>query len=188
MKINSSPTREKYPLHPRKIWKKTIGSLLGLLLAIVIFVLFLTPTLFADEAIRDAAIGIVSSTLPFFLVAICAVAVLTYLYQVWYFAFYYYDLTDQYVVIKKNPITPKEIVFPYERIQDVNVDQDVLDRLFGLYDIHLSTATSSSGQHAHIDGVDKQVADSLRSHLLDIVRQRVIKGGTPHQDDVQLAS
>lgn len=86
----------------------------------------------------------------------------TYLYQKWYYNFYYYDLTPDYIVIRKNPITPREITIPYERIQDVYVDQDLLDRIFGLFDVHLSSATVSSGIEAHIDEVEKQAADGLR--------------------------
>lgn len=85
-----------------------------------------------------------------------SVILLTYLYQGWYFAVYFYDLTPDFIQIKKGPITPREITLPYERIQDVYVDQDLLDRIFGLYDVHLSSATISSGIEAHIDGLEKQ--------------------------------
>ena len=83
------------------------------------------------------------------------IVLLTYFYQLWYYNVYFYDLTPDYIVIKKGPITPHEITIPYERIQDVYVDQDILDRIFGLYDVHLSSATVSSGEAAHIDGFRK---------------------------------
>ena len=36
----------------------------------------------------------------------------------------------------------------------------------GLYDVHLSSATATSGMEAHIDGVDKHAAEGLKSFLL----------------------
>ena len=98
-----------------------------------------------------------------------------YAYQKWYFDFYFYDLAADYIVIRKGPITPREITIPYERIQDVYVDQDLFDRFFGLYDVHLSSATASSGMEAHIDGVEKTAADGLRAALLKTVSERISK-------------
>ncbi|MBI2577599.1 MAG: PH domain-containing protein [Candidatus Wildermuthbacteria bacterium] len=95
------------------------------------------------------------------------------MYQKWYYAVYFYDLNDDYIVIKKGPITPREITIPYERIQDVYVDQDLLDRIFGLYDVHLSSATVASGMEAHIDGLEKQAAEGIRALLLQTVKERI---------------
>lgn len=110
-----------------------------------------------------------------FLFLIILMIPLVYLYQRWYFAVYFYDLTNDFIQIKKDPITPREITIPYERIQDIYVDQDLLDRIFGLYDVHLSSATISSGIAAHIDGVEKQAADGLRAILLQTTKERISK-------------
>jgi membrane protein YdbS with pleckstrin-like domain len=101
--------------------------------------------------------------------------ILEYIYQSWYFDVYFYDLTPDFIQIKKGVITPREITIPYERLQDVYVDQDLLDRIFGLYDVHLSSATAASGMEAHIDGVEKQSAEGLREVLLETVKQRIGK-------------
>src|SRR5262249_20790193 len=98
---------------------------------------------------------------------------LVYLYQRWYFATYFYELDADFIQIRKGPITPREITIPYERIQDVYVDQDLLDRMLGLYDVHISSATMASGMQAHIDGVEKQAADGLRAKLLAVVKERI---------------
>jgi putative membrane protein len=89
-----------------------------------------------------------------------------YWYQRWYIATYHYDLTDQFLIIKKGVIASTEISIPYSKINDVFVEQDILDRILGLYDVHVSSATNISGQTAHIDGVDKHVAMGLRSEIL----------------------
>ena len=108
-----------------------------------------------------------------FLLSLVVIVALNYWYQTWYFATYFYDFTNDYVIIRKSPLTPKEITIPYERIQDVYVDQDLIDRMMGLYDVHLSTATISSGMNAHIDGVESSAADGLRAFLLKKVQERI---------------
>jgi membrane protein YdbS with pleckstrin-like domain len=160
MEIAMSDTRQKFPLSRKKILKKTLPSMLALgILAIIGAIasgLLLPPMV---------AVGII--------VLYVIIFSLVYGYQNWYFSTYFYDLNNDYVVIKKGAITPCEITVPYERIQDVYVDQDIWDRIMGLYDVHISSATASSGLSAHIDGVEKNAADGLRKLLLDTVSQKI---------------
>ena len=181
MNIAESKTRSAYPLSKRKIIKKTIvgvfvWALLTLLggAASLIFNLAITtdPTIPSEVV----ALGpLVSNAWWVLLVLFVLLSVLTYFYQVWYFAAYYYELADHFLIIRKHPITPTEINVPYERFQDVYVDQDILDRIMGLYDVHISSATITSGMEAHIDGMEKVAAMGLRDELLNIVKKKVSK-------------
>ncbi|OGL69392.1 hypothetical protein A3D60_00945, partial [Candidatus Uhrbacteria bacterium RIFCSPHIGHO2_02_FULL_47_29] len=170
-----SKTREQFPLSTKKVLKKTItGTLVWMILLLIILgVLVAVSSSGTDTGgwLGIATLGIFG--LMFFILLV------VYLYQRWYYAVYFYDLTLDYIVIKKGPITPQEITIPYERIQDVYVDQDLLDRIFGLYDVHLSSATISSGMAAHIDGVEKPAADGLRAMLLQTVSERISKKRVP---------
>jgi membrane protein YdbS with pleckstrin-like domain len=153
MQIAYSKTREQFPLSYKKIIKKTMAStiMMAILLLVVWGSLVFTLGSIGQEIVSWAgktAFGIFGLLFLVFL--------LTYFYQRWYFAVYFYDLTPDFVQIRKGPITPREITIPYERIQDIYVDQDLLDRIFGLYDVHLSSATFSSGMEAHIDGPRKR--------------------------------
>jgi len=182
MEIANSATRTKYPLSTKKVIKKTFAQMLVLLVLFVVIYAFLSFTII--------------SALPqqfnfyWFLLTVCLTALfglvflVVYLYQRWYYAIYYYEFANDFIVIRKGPITPREITVPYERIQDVYVDQDFLDRLFGLYDVHLSSATASSGAMAHIDGVEKAAADGLRADLLDIVSKRISRYKAHHSGTV----
>lgn len=96
---------------------------------------------------------------------------ITFIYEYFYFKTYFYDLTKEYVIIKKDPIAPREITIPYMKVQDVYVDQDLFDRIFDLYDVHLSTATVMSGMEAHIDGLKKTGADGIKNLLLEKIQQ-----------------
>lgn len=164
MSISSSPTREKYPLSHKKIIKKSLGSWIGL------FTLATFVALIVGAGTESAM-----SSLITFLILFGPLAGLVYLYQLWYFNVYYYDLNADFIVIRKNPITPKEINIPYERVQDIYMDQDIMDRIFGIYDVHLSSATISSGMEAHIDGLEKTAADGLKNELLSIVNKKIRK-------------
>ena len=170
MAIATSPTREKFPLSPKKVIKKTITSSLTWLVLVFFLGGFIIPII----AIVDRGVLFFPAIL-INLVLLAIIIILTYLYQKWYFNTYFYDLTNDYIIIRKDPITPKEITIPYERVQDVYVDQDLFDRFFGLYDVHVSSATISSGMEAHIDGVEKPAADGLRAVLLDTVKSRISK-------------
>lgn len=167
----TSPTKEQFPLSHKKVIKKTIG-------ASTIWMIVLGP-MYIGCLITFAlySLGPIVSLITTFVTGLLAIIIITlnYLYQKWYFDTYYYDLQQDYIVIRKDPITPREITIPYERIQDVYVDQDLYDRIFGLFDAHLSSATISSGMEAHIDGLEKPAADGIRAALLQIVGQRISK-------------
>lgn len=172
MQIAQSKTREQFPLSYKKIMKKTIASTIAITILLLVIWGFLAIML---GSIGQDAIGWLGTATFGIFGFLFVVILLTYLYQRWYFAVYFYDLTPDFIQIKKGPITPREITIPYERIQDIYVDQDLLDRIFGLYDVHLSSATVSSGMEAHIDGVEKQGAEGLRAILLETVKQRISK-------------
>jgi putative membrane protein len=173
MQIAQSKTREHFPLSYKKIMKKTIANTI----AIIIFLLIIWGVMFGSMLNRPEVIDWLGTATFGIFGFLFVVILLTYFYQRWYFAVYFYDLTSDYIQIKKGPITPREITIPYERLQDVYVDQDILDRIFGLYDVHLSSATISSGMEAHIDGVEKQSAEGLRGILLETIKQKISKNG-----------
>ena len=90
---------------------------------------------------------------------------LIYAYQSAYYKSYFYDAERDLLVIRKGVWLTNEIALPYDKIENVFVDQDLLDRYFGLYDVHCSTAGAQSDFEAHIDGVSAQDADAIREIL-----------------------
>lgn len=165
--------QNQFPLSPRKPFKKTLGSVVGLLMFVAFLTFFIMTRdvdyfFSADETAWNTAFKFVGIVLS--LSAI--LSVFLYAYERWYYKTYQYDLTEDYVIIKKGPIAPQEITIPYDRIQDVYLDQDLLDRLFGLYDVHISTATVTSGVRAHIDGVDRKAALGLREIILKKIKEK----------------
>lgn len=181
-----SKTREQFPLSTKKVLKKTITAsmvwvILLAVLSIVFGGMFVGFMSTSGSNVGGAFAGLSLGTLAFLLL----IVLINYFYQRWYYEVYYYDFGEDFITIRKGPITPHEITIPYERIQDVYVDQDLLDRLFGLYDVHLSSATISSGMAAHIDGVEKPAAGGLRDLLLKTVSVKINKNRAPVTQNVQ---
>ncbi len=170
-----SSAQNEFPLSKKKIIKKTlVASIVWTILLLIITVILIAINL---SNTSSEISSIITLTFIGTIILLIVIVIISYLYQRWYFNTYFYDFSADYVVIKKGPITPKEITIPYERIQDVYVDQDLLDRIFGLYDVHLSSATITSGMEAHIDGVEKPASDGLRATLLKVVSARISKKG-----------
>ena len=168
MKITMSATRAKYPLSPKKPLKKTIAYT-GLLSFILLVPGFIGMIILLINGKLSGAVVLFIGMLAYLLLIVLP----TYMYQKWYYAVYFYEIDENYVRIRKGPLTPKEITIPFEKVQDVYVDQDLLDRVFGLYDVHLSSATMSSGSAAHIDGLAQPAANELKELLLATVTQKM---------------
>ncbi|MEM4663189.1 MAG: PH domain-containing protein [Candidatus Diapherotrites archaeon] len=104
------------------------------------------------------------------LLFIVVIILILFWYQTLYFEKYYYDIREDFLVIKKGVFAPRETVLPYEKIQDVYIDQDIFDRIFNLWDLHVSTATYLSGQEAHIDGVSLENGEAMKKMILEKIK------------------
>lgn len=166
--------QEKYPLESRKPLKKTIAGILPLL-SIPIFLGFCFSFFIARRTNIEGDIlssknifqilnfgTIISIFIGIFILCI----ILKYIYEVFYLKYYFYDLVGKNLIIKKGVFSRNEITLPINRLQDVYVDQDILDRIFGLYDVHVSSATIISGNLSHIDGLNKENAQVIKKLIL----------------------
>jgi len=169
MKIALTQTREKFPLSSKKPLKKTVYKAVTRLFVILVLAGIAIPLMLSKPQITTILLIVA----PIYIISL----IIEYIYQTWYYQTYYYELTQSFIIIKKGVIAKKEISIPYERIQDVYVNQDVLDRIFGLYDVHVSTVTITSGMEAHIDGVEKEAAQGLRNLILNTTRKKIGKQG-----------
>jgi membrane protein YdbS with pleckstrin-like domain len=160
------PTCKQIPLHPNKVIKKTIKDVIGAVITLG-FILLVFAALIISFAKWLGLLILVGLIL--LLVAIVGGA---YFYQREYYRTYYYDLKKDLLVIRKGVFAPREISVPYERIQNVFVDRDILDTFFGLYDVHLETAAIGSGINAHIDGVDEGNATKLKDIILGKIKRK----------------
>ncbi len=154
-------TIEQYPLERSKKAKRWIEAMFRwaiIVILIAAFMAFALPTL----------------GLPpwAFVLLLIVLAGWQWFYETRYFDAYFYDVGKDFLVIRKGWITPREIQMPYEKMQDVYMDQDILDRVFGLWDVHVSTATVMSGMEAHMDGVNRPNAEKIREMLLQKIQSK----------------
>lgn len=112
--------------------------------------------------------------LPYFAIYILFFAGLIFfivIYEWLYIWMYFYDIGPDFLRIRKGVVIRQEISVPYNRIQDVNIDQDFLDRLFILYDVHIATAAQASEEEAHIDGVNHENAEKIHELILQRIKE-----------------
>jgi putative membrane protein len=158
----------QYPLSKNKFWKKIIPDLLGyaLLPLVIIGSWFFMYWAAQDQILASQLFEKGMILVPVLMVVYFLALIIRGLYIRAYIKSYYYDFGEQFITIKKGVFAPTEIHVQYQKIQDVYVDQDVLDRMLGIFDVHIASATVTSGIEAHVDGVNVGVAENLKNIIL----------------------
>ncbi len=168
--------REMHPLRLRKIWKKSftrmvsMAALAAVLSAVGYFILraLVNKDPFAGEMVASPALY---QVLGGWVLLMAILVFYAPFYEYLYFIYYFYDMDERNVIIRKGIFTKREVTLPFKKITDVYMDQDVPDFILGLYDVHISTPTVESGLFAHIDGVDKKGAVAIRKLILDAIQK-----------------
>lgn len=177
-----SAFQAQYPLSPKKFWKKICGRVIlnfveALILGIILGLVIAMLTIPSDgQAHVMALLSIAISFVGGFFIIF---TILHAIYIRVYIKRYYYDCGEQFITIKKGVFAPTEIHVQYQKIQDVYVDQDIIDRILGLYDVHIASATITSGIEAHIDGVNVDVAEALKNIILEKIHNVSGNSNTP---------
>jgi putative membrane protein len=181
---NVSNLQQQYPLEAgKKFWKKMLEQTL-LFLIISIFIgpfIGIAFSFFVSGGLNMTSNTslIISGVSSFILTLILSIGIYSW-YIKEYIKTYYYSADTDFITIKKHVFTPTEIHVQYKKIQDVYVDQDLLDRILGLYDVHIASATVSSGIEAHIDGVSQKSAEGLKNLLLESIKGSGSLAQTPN--------
>ncbi len=165
---NNVPMVKQIPLSQLKPIKKTISYNLWLLILLLIgWVVF--------GLVSAGNSNFMDKNILWFILAFVAIIFVTFIYQRLYLKYYYYDASRDTLTIRKGVIGRHQIFLPFEKIQNVFVDQDLFDRIFGIYDVHVSTVGAASIAMCHIDGLKKENADKLRTILMQQVKQNIRK-------------
>lgn len=157
---------KKYPLENIKPLKKTIASSFRMLIVLLVFLMAFIFFKFSNKKNIDLFQGSFLTILSYLVGFFVLLIIIRYIYEVFYLKYYHYDLIKKNLIIKKGVFSKNEITLPINKIQDVYVDQDILDRIFGLYDVHVSSATMISGNLSHIDGLNNKNADIIKKLIL----------------------
>ena len=168
--MTTSQLQTQYPLSPKKFKKKLVSSILGFAILWVILIVCALVLEWAVSVPGDGSAFVINMVVLGLVIFFGIVVGLKSWYINAYIRNYFYESEPNYLTIRKGVFTSAEIHVPYHKIQDVYVDQDFIDRLMGLYDVHIASATTGSAIEAHIDGVEKEAADGLKNLLLNKIQ------------------
>jgi|GEM_PF-1959576 len=155
------------PLEPRKVIKKSIGSIIAYLIVILIIIGAFSFIKSQDTIVGDISnFSIYSKIIGWTWISYIIIIFINIFYQYLYYKFYYYNFQEDSAEIKKGVVSQATGHVNYPRIQNIYLDQDILDRIMGLYDVHYETAGESSAFYSHVDGLNKVNADKLVQFLL----------------------
>lgn len=146
------------PLDRKKIIKKTLEKIPFFILFLILGGILLVSNFLLPE-LKLWWLAAIVIALP--IISIICI----YIYQMYYYKLYFYDFKDDSAQIRKGVISRSTGHVRYERIQNIYVDQDILDRIFGLFDVHYETAGETSGIYSHVDGLNKENSEKLVEFL-----------------------
>ena len=161
------------PLSRKKIVKKFLDSgafSWSILLPFLLFGGFWAVAVIGDSGLSGMVflkyVGLIE------LLILIVVGGFGLVYQYLYYRLYFYNFREDGAEIRKGVIAVSTGHVRYDRIQNIFVDQDILDRIFGLYDVHYETAGETSGLYSHVDGLPREHADTLVAFLNDRVLRK----------------
>ena len=86
-----------------------------------------------------------------------------------YFKYYYFIDEDSFN-IQKGVLSKTKVNLPFERIQNINFEQKIIHRLFGVVSLQIDSA-GSSGSEIKIDALPKHQAEAIRDYILEQKRE-----------------
>ncbi len=78
---------------------------------------------------------------------------------------FYLNEADREFVLDKGIFNRDHLVIPLEKIQQVNITQDILQKIIGVYGLKIDTA-GAKGEEVHIRAITEFAAKILKEHLL----------------------
>ncbi|RAR46657.1 PH domain-containing protein [Flavobacterium lacus] len=105
-----------------------------------------------------------------FLILLLLIGVIAYLKYINFT--YFLDEEKQEFVIQKGVITKNNITIQLDKIQQVNINQSVVQKLVGVFSVDIDTAGSNK-KEASIRAVDNQVALHLKNKLLSFEKTTI---------------
>ncbi|WP_339886985.1 PH domain-containing protein [uncultured Flavobacterium sp.] len=92
------------------------------------------------------------------------IAIIAFL-RYWFFKFYI-DYKLEEFVIENGILNKTKTTIPFHKIQKVNIDQSLIQRIFNVHKVELDTAGSDK-KEASISAISQEMAVELKQHLLE---------------------
>jgi membrane protein YdbS with pleckstrin-like domain len=127
--MDTTVTEKNYPIRLQWVWK-----FFGLVLLIGLFFMFLSGV--------GVDLGPQPPLLPWLLVM---AAVLPVANALCWRATFHYSLEGQFLVVRQGILSPQERRIPYGAIEDLSINQDLVDRIFGLATLTIEAVSQDRG-------------------------------------------
>ncbi|QPH40831.1 PH domain-containing protein [Pedobacter endophyticus] len=108
-----------------------------------------------------------ASNAAYVLLGAAVIFVLCVIYgYLWYLKFtFFLDKEKEEFVINKGVLNRDQVIIQLDKIQQVNINQNVLQKIIGVYGLKIDTA-GANGEEVSIRAIDEASAYNLREHLL----------------------
>ncbi len=114
--------------------------------------------------------------------SIMVIAGIAAIYSIIAFFKYYFYLKEDHIIVNKGVLRKTKLEIPFERIQSINFEQNVIHRLFGVVKLNMDTAGSAK-EEVQLNALNIDLAKRLRSHILS---NRVIAPTNESQEELQV--
>ena len=167
-----SPTAGYQKLGKRTLWlmlSEQAAPSIIIFIAAVALLIAQENNVFAKKIFAAWSLYLVLGAWALFIL----VFVMTFLVAYLTYANYLFMLGDDALKIRRGILAKEEIAIPYRQIQDVDVDQSISDRIWGVARLAILTAgheEAKEGKEDDSEGVlpaiDRALAESLQAELL----------------------
>ena len=136
---------------------------------------------FLFDSIRKNAVNFLFILIPtgfdllvFIIVSLFFVLILAiYAYINYYYFEYSFDFDRSEFLIKKGWLKKTKLSVPFEKIQQVNINQNIIHKIFSLYEIQMDTAGSKDTE-VDIKAVSSKIADDFKE-ISETIKKSISK-------------
>ena len=136
---------------------------------------------FLFDSIRKNAVNFLFILIPtgfdllvFIIVSLFFVLILAiYAYINYYYFEYSFDFDRSEFLIKKGWLKKTKLSVPFEKIQQVNINQNIIHKIFSLYEIQMDTAGSKDTE-VDIKAVSRKIAEDFKE-ISETIKKSISK-------------
>ena len=101
----------------------------------------------------------------YILYGVIAIAVISMVVAIIAFFRFYFHIEDDELIVQKGILVKKKTSIPFDRIQTVNIEQNLIHQMFNVVKVEIDTAGSNKNEF-EFDAISGALADELRSLVL----------------------
>jgi len=115
-----------------------------------------------------AFIKLPTTTFNYLLLGIAVILLISFFFAyLWYLKFtFFLDKEKQEFVVNKGIFSRDQVIIQLDKIQQVNINQNILQKIIGVYGLKIDTA-GAHGDEVSIKAIDETSAYNLKEHLLN---------------------